>query len=176
MDIKERDKIMKTEIISGIVDVADVDDFIKMLGEVAKKHHATIQVLDADKVAGVEHLRFAIKRAMRAMHEGRNIAKDLGMEILLYASGKRQIERAMEMGVHSGKNNVAIIVIGDDIAEASVELKGIIHEAPVLDYTERKKEKLIKTFDITEAEMRAVGEDKIPELVLERVALLDVMK
>ena len=167
---------MNTEIISGIVNIEDVESFLKMLGEVAKKHNVIIQVLDADQIANKEHLHFAVEKAKKAMHEGRNIAKDLGIEILLYASGKRQIERAMSMGVHSGKNDVAIVVIGDDTTGAITEMKAIVHEAPVLDYTERKKRKLIKTFGITEAEIRAVGEDKIPELVLERVALLDVMK
>ncbi|MFC1787497.1 KEOPS complex subunit Cgi121 [Halobacteriota archaeon] len=141
-----------------------------------KKHRVIIQVLDADRIASREHISFAVEKAKRAMHDGRNIAKDLGIEILLYASGKRQIEQAMSMGVHPGKNSVAIVIIGDDTKGASTNIKTIIHEAPVLDYTKCKKRKLIKTFDITEAEIRAVGEDKIPELVLERVALLDVMK
>ena len=167
---------MNTEIIGGIVNIEDVEDFIQMLSEVSKKYRVIIQVLDADQIASKEHLLFAVKKANRAMHEGRNIAKDMGIEILLYASGKRQIEQAMSMGVHHGKNSVAIVIMGDDTKGASSELKTVIYEAPVLDYTKCKKRKLIKTFDITEAEIRAVGEDKIPELVLERVALLDVMK
>ncbi|HIH36598.1 MAG TPA: hypothetical protein HA232_01660 [Methanocellales archaeon] len=167
---------MNTEIIGGIVDIEDVGAFIKMLNEVAKKHRVTVQAIDANQIASTEHLLFAVEKANRAMHEGRNIAKDLGLEILLYASGKRQIEQAMSMGVHSGKNYVAIVIIGDDTTGASSELKTIIHEAPVLAYTEHKKRKLVKTFDITEAEISAVGDDKIPELVLERVALLDIIK
>ena len=167
---------MNTEIISGVVQIEDVENFLKMLSEVSKKYRVIIQVLDADRIASKEHINFAVEKAKKAMHEGRNIAKDLGIEILLYASGKRQIEQAMSMGVHHGKNSVAIVIMGDDTKGAGSEMKTVIHEAPVLDYTECKKRKLIKTFDITEAEIRAVGEDKIPELILERVALLDVMK
>ncbi len=167
---------MNTEIIGGIVDIGDVADFIKMLNEVAKKHHVVVQALDANRIASREHLLLAVEKAKRAMREGRNIAKELGIEILLYASGKRQIEQAMSMGVHSGKNYVAIVIIGDDTTGASSELKAIIQESPVLAYTKSKKRKLVKAFDITEAEISAVGDDKIPELVLERVALLDVIK
>ncbi|MDD2665594.1 MAG: KEOPS complex subunit Cgi121 [Methanocellales archaeon] len=167
---------MNTEIIGGIVDIDDVEAFIKMLNEVAKKHRVIVQAIDANQIASRDHILFAVEKASRAMREGRNIAKDLGLEILLYASGKRQIEQAMSMGVHSGKNYVAIVIIGDDTTGASSELKTVLHEAPVLDYTECKKRKLVKTFDITEAEINAVGDDKIPELVLERVALLDIMK
>jgi len=46
----------------------------------------------------------------------------------------------------------------------------------VLDYNESKKDVILKTFGITDTEIEAVGEDKIPKLVLERVALLDVLK
>ena len=176
MDIKERNKIMKTEIIGGIVDIANVNSFIKMLSEVAKRHHVTIQAMDADKIAGVEHLSLVIKKAMRAMHEGKNIANDLGLEILLYASGKRQIERALQMGISPGRNNIAIVIVGDDVERAGKEIQEFVQEAPVLDYDERKKDLIVKTFGITDAEIEAVGEEKIPELVLERVALLDVMK
>ncbi len=167
---------MNTEIISGVIHIEDVEKFLKMLNELAKKHRVIIQLLDAGRIASREHLQFAVEKAKRAVREGRNIAKDLGIEILLYASGKRQIEQAMSMGVHPGKNDVAIVVIGDNTTEVITEMKSIIHESPVLEYTEFKKRRLIKTFDITETEIRAVGEDKIPELVLERVALLDVMK
>ena len=167
---------MNTEIISGIVQIEDVENFLKMLNELSKKHRVIIQVLDADRIASRDHINFAVEKAKKAVHEGRNIAKDLGIEILLYASGKHQIEQAMSMGIHPGKNSVAIVIMGDATKGASSELKTVIHESPVLDYTKYKKRKLIKTFDITEAEIRTVGEDKIPELVLERVALLDVMK
>jgi KEOPS complex subunit Cgi121 len=34
----------------------------------------------------------------------------------------------------------------------------------------------MEIFNITEEEIQAAGADKIPELVLERVALVDVMK
>ncbi|NYT00698.1 MAG: hypothetical protein GKB99_03110 [Methanocellales archaeon] len=167
---------MNTEIISGVVQIEDVGNFLKMLNEVSKKYRVVIQVLDADHIASREHISFAVEKAKKAVQEGRNIAKDLGIEILLYASGKRQIEHAMSMGIHPGKNSVAIVIIGCDTSDATCEMKSVINEYPVLDYTEHKKKKLIKTFNITEAEIRAVGEDKIPELVLERVALLDVMK
>jgi KEOPS complex subunit Cgi121 len=35
---------------------------------------------------------------------------------------------------------------------------------------------LMEIFNITEEEIKSVGDDKIPELVLERVALVDVIK
>ncbi len=45
-----------------------------------------------------------------------------------------------------------------------------------LEYKGDKKEGIKKFFDITEAELKAVGESKLKQLVLERVAMLDVLK
>lgn len=167
---------MAIKIIGGIAEVGDVDEFIKTMGDIARRHSVTIQALDADRTAGAEHLRFAAEKAMRSMREGRNIANDLGLEILLYASGKRQIERALQVGISPGRNNIAIIMVGDDVERAGKDIKKVVREAPVLDYDGRKKDLIVKAFGITDAEIEAVGEGKIPELVLERVALLDIRK
>ena len=58
-----------------------------------------MQALDADKVVSERHISFAAEKALAAFSERRNIAKDAGMEIMRYASGERQIERALFMGV-----------------------------------------------------------------------------
>ncbi|ATZ61768.2 MAG: KEOPS complex subunit Cgi121 [Methanosarcinales archaeon Met12] len=167
---------MTIKIIGGIAEVGDVDEFIKTMSDIARRHSVTIQALDADRTAGAEHLRFAAEKAMRSIREGRNIAEDLGLEILLYASGKRQIERALQMGISPGRNRIAIAIVGNDAERAGKDVMEFVQEAPVLDYNERKKDLIVKTFGITDAEIEAVGEGKIPELVLERVALLDIMK
>lgn len=170
---------MNIKIIGGKADIKDATEFIKNLGSIAKRYKVTVQALDADKVAGAEHLRFAVEKAMRSMSSQMNISKELGMEILLYASGKRQINKALQLGISSGKRNVAIVIVGDNATRAeraAKEIKKFVQEAPVLDYNESKKDVILKTFGITDAEIEAVGEDKIPKLVLERVALLDVLK
>ncbi len=167
---------MNIKIIGGRVDIKDATEFIKTLGNVAKRYKVTVQALDANKIAGAEHLRFAVEKAMRSMSSQRNISKDLGMEILLYASGRRQINKALQLGISPGKGNVAIVIVGSNAERAGKEIKEFVQEAPVLDYNESKKDAILKTFGITDAEIMTVGEDKIPKLVLERVALLDVLK
>jgi KEOPS complex subunit Cgi121 len=51
-----------------------------------------------------------------------------------------------------------------------------VEEAQVLEYRPEKRAVLMEHFGIGEAEILAVGEAKLPELVLERVALVDVLK
>jgi len=102
-----------------------------------------------------------------------NIANDLGKEIMLYASGTRQINRAMKIGVHNGMNNIALVCIGEDIDLS--EFDDITH-GNVLQYDISKESGLMDIFNNNGEEARCAGEDKIPELVIERVALVDVLK
>lgn len=77
------------------------------------------------------------------------------------------------MGIHGGQNNIALVAFGEN-----PDLSGFneITQRPVLQYDECKKEILMDIFNITTKEIEAAGADKIPDLVLERVALMEVIK
>jgi len=160
-------------IREGAIFITDIEMFLRKIKENRKSKDSVILALDADKLAGEKHLMFAIEKGMNSSKTGRNIAKDPGKEIMLYAAGTRQINRAMKIGVHNGKNNIALVAIGEDI-----DLSAFDEIAPgnVLRYDPSKNRVLMDFFNITHEEIKAVGEDRIPELVLERVALVDVMK
>ncbi len=92
---------------------------------------------------------------------------------MLYAAGSRQIGKAMKFGIHRGHNNVVLVAAGE---APELSLFDEIKPAQVLAYNASKKDAIMKAFGITKEEIEAAGEEKIPELVLERVALLDVFK
>jgi len=181
---------LNCKIIAGKVRVSNVDDFLAVLKAIAHKYDVTIQAMNAELIAGEEHIKSAVKKALRAVGRNRNITNDLGLEILLYAAGRRQIERALAMGVSEseGEKRVAIVIVdasargGKDLEVVAEEVKRKIRvqEEPIskleLEYKGDKKEGIKKFFDITEAELKAVGESKLKQLVLERVARLDVLK
>ncbi|RJS73412.1 hypothetical protein CW714_03155 [Methanophagales archaeon] len=181
---------LNCKIIAGKVRVSNVDDFLAVLKAIAHKYDVTIQAMNAELIAGEEHIKSAVKKALRAVGRNRNITNDLGLEILLYAAGRRQIERALAMGVSEseGEKRVAIVIVdasargGKDLEVVAEEVKRKIRvqEEPIskleLEYKGDKKEGIKKFFDITEAELKAVGESKLKQLVLERVAMLDVLK
>lgn len=169
---KDRGRPM-IRILEGTIFIEDIEMFLVKIKEIMKSEDVVILALDADKLAGEKHLMFAIEKAMNSFRTGRNIANDIGKEIMLYAAGTRQINRAMKIGVHKGKNNIALVGIGKDI-----DLTGFDEITPgnVLQYDGSKDQVLMDMFNITEEEIKAVGADKIPELVLERVALVDVSK
>jgi KEOPS complex subunit Cgi121 len=160
-------------ILQGTVFIDNTEKFLGKIRKTSKDKNMVIQAFDADKLAGEEHIRFAVKKAINSFKTGRNIANDLAKEIMLYAAGTRQINRAMKLGVHNGKNNIVLVAIG-----VVIDLSAFneITPKPVLQYDSSKNDALLQIFNITEEELKAAGMDKIPELVIERVALVDVMK
>jgi KEOPS complex subunit Cgi121 len=175
-------------IVAENLRISNVDDFLSALKAIAHTYRVTIQAVDAELIAGAEHIQSAVQKALRAMKRNRNITSELGLEILLYAAGKRQIERALEMGVRAGEQKVMIIIVDErgekDLEVVAEEVKRKTGMAEVsiqdlksyLDYDEHKKERIRDFFAITEDELNAVGEQKLKMLVLERVALVDVLK
>ncbi|MFA4956931.1 MAG: KEOPS complex subunit Cgi121 [Candidatus Methanoperedens sp.] len=164
------------QIIEGTVFIENKELFLKKIKEIKETStgkNLEIQAFDADKLAGKVHLTFAIEKALNSFKKGTNIANDLAKEIMLYAAGTRQINRAIKIGVHDGWNNIVIVAVGDMI---DLSAFGEITPGNVLQYSGSKNSALMEIFNITKEEIEAAGADKIPELVLERVALVDVMK
>lgn len=160
-------------ILEGTIFIDNMEDFLDRIKKISKEKNITIQALDADKLAGEKHIRFAVEKAMNSFKAGTNIANDLAKEIMLYASGTRQISKAMSLGIHKGKNNIALVAVG---AEPDLSAFNELKPEHVLEYNVSKKNVIMEIFNITVDEIEAVGEEKIPELVLERVALVDVIK
>ena len=185
LDRLEREKRLHCKIIAGGVYIADVGEFLSLMSTIARTYGVTIQAMDAELIAGEGHIKSAVKKALRAVERKKNITSDLGLEILLYAAGRRQIERALAMGVSEGEQKLALVIVDagekdlEVIAEAVKREAGIREEqmsALELEYNAAKSAGIKKFFDITDAELRAVGEKKLKMLVLERVAMLDVLK
>ncbi|MCU4925921.1 KEOPS complex subunit Cgi121 [Halobacteria archaeon AArc-dxtr1] len=169
-------------ILEGRLTVSDLDAFVAELGEIGDRYGVTIQAFDARYVAGETHLERAVALADRAIARGENVARDRAVEILLYAAGRRQIDRALEMGVSEGGNRVAIVVAadaekGDTAAEerACEELEARLELSPEPTLSEPNAATLSNFFEITEAEREATDATLV-ELVCERVVLLEVEK
>lgn len=170
---------MNIQIIGGNINIKDLPRFLGQLAGIESAHNVTVQALNAEFVSGVRHMLFAVEKAIRSFESDSNIANNLGMEIMLYASGNRQIGKALGMGAKTGDNRIAVVVAGDSGVDGAVsEVNEMLDAADpsVLEYSEDKKEDILEFFNITPDELDAVGEGKIPELVLERVALVDVIK
>ncbi|MFP8953431.1 KEOPS complex subunit Cgi121 [Natrialbaceae archaeon A-arb3/5] len=173
------------ELLECRLAIDDLDSFVADLGEIGDRHGTTVQAFDARYVADRRHLERAVELADRAIDRDEAIARDRAVEILLYAGGRRQINRAFEMGVSEGENEAVILVdaesanradeSGDEreTIEAITDLDAVVEETPTLD--ERNEATLCAFFEITDAERKAT-DASLSALVRERVALLEVEK
>ena len=165
-------------LLDGTVTIDDLDAFLGTLDDVTEATGTTVQAFDADYVVSEAHLERALGRADRAIARGENVARERSVEVLCYAAGRRQINRALEMGVSEGEHRVVLLVDapnGDaDAEQEAVDLlREYVEEGSVLgDYDETTVRAF---FDIGEVELEAV-DGALADLVLERVALLDVEK
>ncbi len=162
-------------IIIGAKGKMDVEIAIKKLSEFCKENSLIGQIFDADLVFGEEHLIVAYEHAKRAFEERRNICKTIEMEMLLYASGRRQINEAISLIGAKKEGNYAFFVHGkierekliDFISQLNLEI-----DQSVIDF---RMEKLNK-FGISEKEIIATDEKFHKDLIFEKIALLDVIK
>ena len=177
------------KLVAGYADVDHVDDFVDSLSAIAIEHDCTVQAVDARYVAGRTHLSRALELADRAIDRDAAIARDRGVEVLLYVTATRQIERAFEIGVSEGRSPVVVLVddggaslpaesdpesssasdsSGESAAASSIE--ELLDPAPFDDLT-GDRERIRDWFEITDEELAAT-ECTLEELVRERVALL----
>jgi KEOPS complex subunit Cgi121 len=152
--------------------------FLRNLQVVAGDYNTHIICFNADMIAGKVHADTAMAQAVRAFEEGTNISNTLEMEALLYAAGSRQCNIASSFGIHEGENRIWI-GCSPDRDEVWTAL------APFFRYTQEdwdaidaeKKVCLMKIFSISPEEIEAAGGDgRLIDLVLERVALLQVLR
>ncbi|MFC4986633.1 KEOPS complex subunit Cgi121 [Saliphagus infecundisoli] len=163
------------ELLPCRLSIDDLDRFVARLGEIGDTHGATIQAFDARYVAGEAHLRRAVELADRAIARKEAIARDRAVEILLYAAGRRQIDRALEMGVGEGECDAVVLIDGGDEVGALADLRGLdafVGDREAMGGDEATIERF---FEITAAE-RAATDAVFEDLVRERVALLVVEK
>ena len=165
------------QVIEGRATVDDVDDFVERLGEIGDANGVVVQAFDARYVVDREHLERAVELADRAFDRGEAIARDRAVEILLYAAGRRQINRALAMGVGEGESPVVVVVhdptgAGDEDGGATA-VRDLLEPAETLGNYD---ETVVRDFfDVGEAELGATS-GSLADLVRERVALLTVEK
>lgn len=179
--------------------IEDVETLLEELQKIEKTHSTTIQLFNSNLIATKQHLYISAYHALKAFKEKRNIADKINMEIMLYASGQRQIGKAINLlGVKPENKQIAAIIITKEKKENnnnnSKDHKNVIKkllqllkakESPkVLEITEKKRNIILKKFNITEKMLEATAKEKtekalnkaITELILEKIALLALEK
>jgi len=159
------------KLVDGRAEIGDLDAFLGEISRISEETGATVQLFDADYVAGQQHLRRAAELAGRAVERGTTIAREPAVELLLYAAGRRQINRALETGVGEGSMAVVGVVDGGDEATAVAAVEALLASTESVQWGDR--ETLTDFFDIGDPELAVVDGD-LEAIMLERVALLAV--
>ena len=130
-----------------------------------------IQLMNADAIAGKEHLEQGVIHAINAFKRGENLAKDLGIEILIRTSAQRQISKAFDiLGLKEGEMNMAVVMIDcpdyfiDELSNHFIRNDAVL---------EADKSKLMKIYEIPQKELKNmhltdVLIDKTSKLIVEQ--------
>ncbi|GAA0724965.1 KEOPS complex subunit Cgi121 [Halorubrum trapanicum] len=178
-------------LVAGTFAIDDLDAFLADLDEVAAETGAVVQAFDADLVVSATQLREAARLAARAIARSEAVARDPGVEIMLYAAGSRQIDRALELGVSEGERAAVVLladfgdVSGSDRSAADLDAASEAIHALAVDSADDSdgdaigvgfdETRVREFYGVTDRELAATNGD-LADLVRERVALLDVEK
>lgn len=141
------------------------------------------QLLDADGVAGYDHLLMAAVNAARSTETGLSVSKSITVEALLYASAQDQITKALaKMGLNSKSRRIALMVFAGNPKETEAAYRRVAallggEDDSVLGLDPEKYERLKKAYGIGDAELEAAGgPDALGRLIVERGALLSLRR
>lgn len=165
-----------------IGDTMEITDAKRYVG----KGDTAVQFLSAELVATWEHLYFALLNAVIGFGSSYAISKNLGVEVMLYASAQRQIKKAIDLiGVKRGCMNLAVVIVGSNEGSVKASLSAIIErvgkkpDETVLELSKSKIEKIRRVFAISKTEIEATSSDSAKQalvnLIIERMALLPTM-
>jgi len=164
--------------------IKNIDTFVQQLLAFSKQEHLVIQAFDARLIYGKDHLISATTHAKRAFQQGTNATNSLALEILLYAAGERQIQKAIKkIGIKKGKQPIVFIITDSVNQKSNTTIKKSMVQRLLktfqltLDETLIKGDKYtLKRFGITDVELSTIREEKYGDLILEKMALVDVIK
>ena len=165
------------EIVGAKGNIQDIDNFLKEIESFAKNHNIVIQVFDADMIFGKNHLISSVNHAVRSIDRKTNTTNSLEMEILLYSSGERQLKLAIpKMGVKDGETRAAFVFVGDKVPKQLIDDFLSLFSLSQDDKLLEGDENTLKKFGINEDEIKTVTKDKYGDLILEKVAMVDIIK
>ena len=155
------------KIYSFRASIDSIDDILKKVDDI-KKDGEIIQLLNADAIYSFNHIIHGVNQALLAFNRGENLAKDIGVEILLRCSAQRQISKAFEMlGLREDEMNLFVVLLNSDnhFEElSSIFLYNVeIHFSNPLNFMELYEISFDETINMT-----------IEEIIIDRITKLTV--
>lgn len=168
---------VECEIRLARIVIENRESFIRIIREIGRHYSTHIICFDSDKMAGRDHVEAALHHAWRSFFSTKPISNSFEMEALLFASGSRQCNVASLFGIHEGENIIYICIypLKENV------WKDLSHQMHFLtdktdELSEEKVARLMSLYNITQHEIELVGTDRLRDLILERIALLEVYR
>jgi KEOPS complex subunit Cgi121 len=165
------------DIRSATCFIDDRDAFLRKIRTIAESFTTHIVCFNAGMLAGKRHAQVALFHAVRSFHNGSMVSNTLEMEALLFAAGSRQCSVAASFGVCKGDNSMFVCCypVRDGVWDALMPLISFTNQNWD-SINQQKRTCLMELFGITNEEIASCSGDCITELVLERIALLEVYR
>lgn len=160
--------------------IQNIEEFLEKIRVFSEENKIVLQVFDAEVIYGKNHLISALNHAKRAFDEKRNTTNTLEMEILLYAAGERQLKLAIpKIGFKKGVVNIAtLFYVEKNKADLESAAEKFLNEFSLKEDNKVLKGDIntLKKFGITDSEIKTVSEDRYSDIILEKVAMVDIIK
>ncbi|MEI7856864.1 MAG: KEOPS complex subunit Cgi121 [Methanomicrobiales archaeon] len=165
------------DIRAATCTIEDRTAFLQTLRTIAELNDTHIICFNADMLAGMKHAHTAMCHSVRSYKKGTMVSNTLEMEALLYAAGSRQCSLAAPFGIHSGENHLYVCCFpsSEKIWGALSPLIHLVGDS-WSGINSQKKAYLIDLFGITRDELDTTNGDRIIDLVLERISLLEIYR
>jgi KEOPS complex subunit Cgi121 len=165
------------DVLAATCFIEDRVAFLHKIRTIAESFDTRIICFNADMLAGKRHARTALHHAVRSFRNGSMVSNTLEMEALLFAAGSRQCSVAASFGVHDGDNTLLVCCYPtrEGIWNALIPPLNITNQGGDV-INPQKRAYLMELFGITEEEIATSSGDRLTDLVLERIALLEVYR
>jgi KEOPS complex subunit Cgi121 len=163
------------EIRQARLTVHDRLAFLNTIQSISQQYSTHIICFNADNMAGQRHVEAAMHHAQRSFFSGKPISNSIEMEALLFAAASRQCDMASLFGIHEHENFIFVCsfpeheCVWEELSQFMLFVTDSRDEMP-----HEKEERIKSLFNISEEELALVGRSRITDLVLERIALLEV--
>jgi len=164
---------MTFDIAGAKASRVDPEAVVRTAAEWGSSRGAEVCLLDARSVFGRDHLESAVLHAIRAREERKMSSRSVAMEALLYAAGARQVQDAIQsVGLRQDTTAIGVVLFGSPRVDDFIHDMGWSRDDRVLNADGKSLERL----GISDREAKTVSDRQQADLILERVALLDVEK
>jgi KEOPS complex subunit Cgi121 len=156
--------------------IESVPELVKKVDSLSKELGVGIQLMNASMVYCKEHLEVATENAITAWDLKWNMANTLPVEVLMFASTRRQISEAIAlMGLKEGEWDIAAVILAElnkfDLPEDIAPLLGFERDDTVL---EGGSDVILDELGVDSVLRMMFPRDQWKDLLVERITMFGI--